>query len=171
MNLREEILREHSKTQALKIAQYACQSKKNCKELMNCFLDDEYRLAQRAAWSVCWAAKQKPEMITPHLKDLVAVLQKKTVHNAVVRNSVRVLQKIELPEKFHGDVMNACFKFLEQPSTPVAIKAFSLTTLFNLSKTYPEIQPELKLIIEERWEQEGAAFRSRGKKILAQIEK
>ncbi|GAC1441946.1 MAG: hypothetical protein NVSMB63_09910 [Sediminibacterium sp.] len=169
MNIREEILKEHSKAHALKIANYACASKKNFKELMQCFLDKEYRLAQRAAWSVSWAARKKPDMITPFIKDLVAQLQKKGIHNAVVRNSVRILQEIAIPEPFHGEVMNACFQFIETPSTPIAIKAFSLTTLFNLSKSYPEITGELKLVIKERWDTETAAFRSRGKKILAQL--
>ena len=169
MNLREEILKEHSKEHALKIANYACTSKKNFKALMQCFMSDEYRLAQRAAWSVSWAAKKKPVMITPFIKDLVAVLQKSNVHTAVIRNAVRVLEAIDIPEKFHGTVMNACFNFIEQPSTPVAIKAFSLTTLFNLSKFYPEIKHEVKIIIEERWDTETAAFKSRGKKILNNI--
>ena len=169
MNLREEILKEHSKTHALAIADYACQSKKNFKELMECFLDDEYRLAQRAAWSVNWAAKKKPEMVYPHIKDLVAALNKKNVHNAVIRNSVRVLQEMEIPEKFHGEVMDVCFQFLEKPATPVAIKAFSLTTLFNLSRKYPEIKPELKLIITDRFDHEKAAFKSRAKKILPKL--
>ena len=67
--------------------------------------------------------------------------------------------------------MNACFGFVESPSKPNAIKASSLTIIFNLSKQYPEIKQELKLIIEERWDTETAAFRSRGKKILAFFEK
>jgi hypothetical protein len=58
------------------------------------------------------------------------------------------------------------FSFIETPTTPIAIKAFSLKTLQNLAKRYPEIKAELKLIIQERWETETAAFRSRGKKIL-----
>jgi hypothetical protein len=169
--LREEILKEHSKTHALKIANYACESKKNFKELMNCFLDNEYRLAQRAAWSVSWAARKNPSMISPHIKDLVSVLHKKNVHEAVIRNSVRVLQEIEIPEKYHGEVMDACFQFIESPATAVAIKAFSLTTLFNLSRQYPEIIPELKLIIEDKLEHETAAFKSRARKILFQIER
>jgi hypothetical protein len=169
VNLREEILKEHSKTHALTIANYACESKNNFKELMKCFLDEEYRLAQRAAWSVSWAAKQKPGMIYPHIKDLVSVLNKKNVHDAVIRNSVRVLQEIEIPEKYQGEVMDACFQFLEKTSTPVAIKAFALTTLFNLSKEYPEIKSELKLIINDRLDHETAAFKSRAKKILPKL--
>jgi len=169
MNLRDEILKAHSKEHALKIARYACASKNNFKALMDCFMSNEYRLAQRAAWSVSWAARQKPQMIEPYIKDLVTVLKKKDIHNAVIRNSVRVLEDIEIPEKFHGAVMNACFNFIETSATPVAIKAFSLTTLFNLSKAYPEIKQELKLIIEERWDTETAAFKSRGRKILKAI--
>ena len=136
---------------------------------MHCFLDEEYRLAQRAAWSVSWAARKKPGMITPHIKDLISVLHKKNVHDAVIRNSVRVLQEIEIPEDCHGEVMDACFRFIESPSMPVAIKVFSLTILFNLSKYYPEIQPELKLIIDDCWENETAAFKSRAKKILSKL--
>lgn len=171
MKLREEILREHSKAHALKIASRACASKKNFTELMKCFLSDDYRLAQRAAWSVSRAARQNPERIRPHIKTLVAVLGRKDVHPAVIRNAVRVLQEIEVPKKIQGEVMDACFRFLEEHETPVAIKAFSLTVLFNLSGIHPDIKPELLLIIEERWPHETAAFRSRAKKILSAFEK
>ena len=153
----------------MKIANYACLSKKNFKELMQCFLDEDNRIAQRAAWSVSWAARKKPEMITPFIKILVTQLNRKDVHPAIIRNSVRVLEAVDIPEELHGEVMNACFNFIEDPATPIAIKAFSLTTLFNLSKYYPEIRHEIKLIIEERWDTETAAFKSRGRKILAQI--
>ena len=168
MNIKEELLKQkiHFKADALRITAYACSSPKRFKELMDCFLSNEYRVAQRAAWSVCWAAKSKPALITPYIKNLVAQLQRKDVHNAVIRNSIRVLEDVDIPEEFHADVMNACFMFIENPSTPVAIKAFSLTTLHNLSKYYPEIGQELKLVIEERMDSETAAFKSRGKKIL-----
>jgi hypothetical protein len=67
MNIREEILLEHSKNQALKIAAYASENKKQFRELMNCFLEDNYRVAQRAAYAVSWAALQHPQMIQPYI--------------------------------------------------------------------------------------------------------
>jgi hypothetical protein len=171
MNIREELLKEKNPTreQALKISSYVCASPKHFEELMNCFLSNEYRLAQRAAWSVSWAAKKNPKLIQPYIKALVDQLPRKDVHDAVIRNSVRILQQVEIPEFLHGELMNNCFSFIESQSTPVAIKAFSLSALFNLSKSYPEIKNELKLIIEERWNNETAAFKSRGKKILKQL--
>src|SRR5687767_3825791 len=123
MNFREEILSDHSKEHALRIAALAYQSKQNFKELIKCFLDDDHKLAQRAAWSVSWAARKNPAMVLPYIKDLVAVLKKKNVHDAVIRNSVRVLQEIEIPEQYQGEVMDACFQFIESPTTPVAVKA------------------------------------------------
>lgn len=171
MNIREELLKEHSKEHAVKIAAYACMSQKNFKELMQCFVDEEYRVAQRAAWSVSIAARQRPQMIQPHITTLVSQLADKKVHAAVIRNSVRILQEIDIPEALHGEVMNACFAFIETPATPVAIKAFSLSTLYNLSKIYREIKPELKLIIEENIEHETAGYKSRAKKILKSLHK
>lgn len=169
MIIREAILEEHSKANATRIATYACSSPKRFKELMDCYLDPEYRIAQRAAWSVSWAARTKPNLVQPYIGVLVAALQRKDAHPAVIRNAVRVLEALEIPETYHADVMNTCFAFIENIQTPAAIKAFSLTTLFNLSKVYPDIRHELKLIIEERWDAETPAFRARGKKILKAI--
>ena len=173
MNIREELLIEktHTKERALLITNYACSSRKTFKELMYCFLSDEYRLAQRAAWSVSWAAQKQPELITPYIKDLIAQLPRKDVHDAVIRNSVRILQKINIPEELHGKLMDSCFNFIDLNETPVAIKAFALTTLYNLSKVYPDIQNELKLLIEEKWDKETAAFKQRGKQILKNLGK
>jgi len=171
MNLHEELLREkvHSKAHAAEITNYACSSAEHFKELMDCFLCNDYRVAQRAAWSVSWAGRARPDLIKPYIKQMVALLGRNDVHNAVIRNSIRVLELSEIPEDCHADVMNACFTFVEKPGTPAAIKAFSLTTLYNLSAYYPDIKPELKLIIETLWDSETPAFKSRGRKILKAI--
>ena len=73
---------------------------------------------------------------------------------------------MEVPETLHGDLMNACFDFIQSPVAPAAFKAFSLTILEKLCKHYPEIKQELQLIIKDRWEMETPAFRARAKKIL-----
>lgn len=166
MNIKDQLLKEHSRAAALQIAAYAATSRKRFAELMRCFKAPEYRLAQRAAWSVGLAARQAPKLIAPYMKNLVDVLTQQGVHPAVVRNAIRILQQSHIPEACHGKLMNACFGFVEARDTPAAIKAFSLTTLYNLSKTYPEIKDELQLMINDKWEGETPAFRSRGRKIL-----
>ncbi|MCF0058279.1 hypothetical protein [Dyadobacter sp. CY356] len=169
MNIREELLKQqiHFKKHAIAITEFAVSSDKNFKELINCFLSKDMRVAQRAARSVSWAAEKYPEMVQPYVGILVDQLKRKDVHNAVIRNSLRVLEDLVIPQKFHGEVMDACFLFLQNRETAIAIKAFALTVLFNLSKIYPDIKNEFRIIIEENMEYETAAYRSRGKKILA----
>jgi hypothetical protein len=93
-------------------------------------------------------------------------LDKKGNPDAVTRNTMRLLQYVEIPHRHHGRVMSTCFDFIQSNELAPAIKAFSLTILQNMAKEYPEIKPELKLIIRERWSIETAAFRSRAKRIL-----
>ena len=170
MHVREELLREHSKKQAVYIAGFAGASAKNFKQLMQCYLHDVYRVSQRAAWSVCIVAMDKPALIKPYLPTLVGLLSRKDVYPSVIRNATRILEILEVPVELHGQLMNDCFLLIEDPTTPAAIKAFSLTILFRLSKIYPEIQAELLLIIQERWDTETPAFHSRGRKIIQQLQ-
>ncbi|MEI9956637.1 MAG: hypothetical protein WDM90_10135 [Ferruginibacter sp.] len=88
------------------------------------------------------------------------------MHDAVKRNSVRLLQDIPIPKKYQGEIMDICFKYLASPTEAVAVKAFSLTVLHQLSKQYPEIIPEIKLLIEEQLPHQTAAFKSRAKSFL-----
>ena len=62
--------------------------------------------------------------------------------------------------------MEICFKYIESPREAVAIKAFSLTVLGRLAKKYPEIVPEIKLIIEEQLPHQSAAFKNRAKRFM-----
>ncbi|MEO6283640.1 MAG: hypothetical protein ABIN80_02685 [Dyadobacter sp.] len=171
MNIKTELLTDprHSKLIAMRIATYACTSDAAFKELMHCFLSDDFRLAQRAAYSVSIGSKQKPAAIQPYIGVLVSQLKRTGIHDAVIRNSARVLEDISIPEEFHGELMDACFALVQNRQTAIAIRAFSLTILFNLCKIYPEIKNELRVIIEESMEFETPAFRSRGKKILKYI--
>jgi hypothetical protein len=138
-------------------------------ELMNLFLNGEYRVTQRSGWPLSICVEKHPALIGPYFKKILDYLDKPGIHEAVIRNITRLLQHVEIPKRFQGRVMSKCFDYISNPETPVAVKAFSLTVLDNLSQTYPEIKTELKTIIDERWEHETPAFRSRAKKILKKL--
>lgn len=169
MDLLAAILKEHSKAQTARIVRYVGKDKKKFAELMKCFLEGEYRVAQRSGWPLSICIEKHPELIQPYFKKILDYLDKPGTHEAVARNIVRILQYVEIPKRFHGRVMSACFEFVSTPDTPIAVKAFSLTVLEHLAEIYPEIKPELKVIIEERWDHETAAFRSRARKIMKKL--
>jgi hypothetical protein len=169
MDLLAAILKEHSKAQTARIVHYVGKDKEKFAELMKLFLQGEYRVTQRSGWPLSICVEKCPELIQPYFKKLLDYLDKPGTHEAVTRNIVRILQYVEIPKRFQGRVMSACFEFVSTPDTPIAVKAFSLTVLEHLAEIYPEIKPELKVIIEERWEHETAAFRSRARKIMKKL--
>lgn len=166
MNLREEILKEHSKAQCSKIVEWVSDNQHRFDELFQLFVQDEYRVVQRAAWPVSYCAIAHPELIKKHFNTLIKKLALPNLHDAVKRNAIRLLQDIDIPEKYQGAVLNICFNYLESPTEAVAIKAFSLTVLGNSSMLHPEIIPEIKLLIEAQLPRQTAAFKSRATKLL-----
>ena len=170
MKLRDTILSEHSKANTNRIIKWVGASQPRFDELFYLFLHDEYRVVQRAAWPLSYLVIAHPPLIKKHFAKLVHNLKKTNVHDAVKRNTLRLLQVISIPQRFHGEIMSLCFEYIASPDEPAAIKAFSLTILQNLSRQYPEIRPELKMIIEDKWQHETAAFRSRAKKILKELD-
>ena len=166
MDLRQTILAEHSNANCNKIAKWVGNSQKRFAELFTLFLNSEYRINQHAAWPLSNCVIDHPALISPHLSKLVRNLHKTGLHDSIKRNTVRLLQYIDIPKRFHGEIMDICLHYISSPGEPAAVKAFSLSILQNLSQQYPEIKNEVKLIIEERWPCETAAFHSRAKKFM-----
>src|SRR5579871_272005 len=164
MDILKALSREHSKIQTDRIVAYVGADKGRFAGLIGLFFKGEYRITQRAAWPLSYCVRAHPELIGPYFKPLLDKLKQKDIPVAVTRNTVRLLQDVAIPKRYQGRVMNTCFEFLQSPETPIAVKAFSLTILSTLSKDYPDITCELRLLIEEQWEYMTPAIRSRSKK-------
>ncbi len=169
MKLREEILKEHSKAQCAIIVKWVGNNQQHFDELFDLFINDEAIVVQRAAWPMSYCVIDHPTFINKHWSSFLKNLSRPKLHDAVKRNSVRLLQHVNIPEKYQGEVMNICFGYVESATEAVAIKAFSLTILGNLAKQYPEIIPEIKLMIESQLEDQTAAFKSRAKKLFKSV--
>ncbi len=168
MNLRTELLKEHSKTQAVRIADYIGSDSDKFALLMQLFLSDDYRVTQRASWVVSHCADRYPHLIQPYLSQLIANLRN-NVHVAVRRNTVRILQDISIPDQLIGETADICFQFLESRDEPVAVKVFAMTILGNICDKIPELKNELALIIEDQLPYASAGYKSRAKKVLKKI--
>jgi hypothetical protein len=171
MDLRSEILAEHSRTQSLRIAKWIGTNADRFNQLLQLFLRDEYRVVQRSAWVVRLVAEKHPALLAPHLPAIAGSIEAEDAPVAVKRNVLGVLQNISIPETLHGPVMNSCFRFLEDPLETVAVKSFSMTVLANLAKDYPEIKNEIRLLVEDQLENNPTpGIRSKARKVLKEIQ-
>jgi hypothetical protein len=169
MNLRNQILKEHTKQNCEKIIRWVGEDPARFTELFNLFLNDEYRVTQRAAWPLSYCVINHPELMQNNFEKLTSNLKKDHLPNSIKRNTVRLLQAIDIPEKHEGAIMEICFRYVESPAEPVAVKAFSLTILGKLAKKYPAIIPEIKILIEDQLPHQTAGFRTRAKRLLKEF--
>ena len=166
MDLRKELLKEHNKQHTHKIADYVGDSPIRFKALIDLFLSDSYRLAQRAAWPLMYCSEAHPSLVIPYLPKLLKMLQQPELNDTLKRNIIRSLQFTDIPKKHQGLVADSCFTLLADPKEAIAVRVFSMTVLANLAKEQPDLRKELKIIIEDQMPYASAAFISRGRKIL-----
>ena len=169
MNLKQTILKEHSKKQSEKVVAHVGNSPSRFSELVNVFLAGPYRVTQRAVWPLSICVENNPDLIKPHLRRVLAYTNRQGVHDAVKRNIVRLLQFIEIPKQMQGLTTEICFKFLNDKKEPIAVRVFSMTVLANLAKKLPELKNELIPMIEDQMPYGSAGFISRGRKVLKEL--
>jgi hypothetical protein len=165
--LRDMLLQEHTTTQRDAIIKWVGTDTTRLNCLLKLFFANEYRVTQRAAWPIGFIGEKHPELLKEHLHKLVKNLHQPMIHQAVKRNTLRFLQTIVLSEELHGSLLHACFGFIENVDETVAVKAFALTILEKLSRKYPEILPEIRLIVEAQLPHQTAAFKVRARPFLS----
>lgn len=164
--LEEMLMSQRYMHQAQQVMAWVGHNKRRFDALVQLVTGDDKKLAQKAAWPMSYVAEAHPAWVIRHLPSLLATIKIPGVHTAVVRSVVRLLQFVDIPEDLHGDVMDSCFRYIEDIREKPAVKAFALTVLHKLSQTYPEILPEIRAIIASRIEHETPAFRTRARVFL-----
>ena len=167
MNLEAEILKADFKDQVVRVAAEISTDENKFAELMKLFFSHENTYAQRASWVMMHCTDRYPWLVRPYLEKLVKNLYQ-SPGEATKRNTVRLLQFIDIPEALWGEVIEICFRYLTG-NEAIAIKVFSMTVLYKLSLKVPEISTELKVIIEDQLPYGSAGFKSRANKILTKL--
>ena len=171
MNLKEIILKEHSKRQCEKIVAYVGTNPSRFSQLVDLFLAGPYRVTQRAAWPLSHCVERNPALIETHLKKVLKFAATPGGHDAVKRNVVRLLQFIDIPPPLQGQAAVICFQFLSDKKERIAVRVFSMSVLANMAKKLPELKNELIPLIEDQLPFASAAFISRGRKVLNELKK
>ena len=169
MNIRNQLLKAHSKLNATFISDFIGNDKVKFDQLVKLFLANESRVTQRAAYSLSISIDKYPSLLDPYIGILIGNLDNINLHIAVIRNTVRVLQNIEIPKRYEGKLTTKCFDYLTDNNQPKAVKVFSMTILANMAKKYPELKNELILIIKDLMEFGSPGILSRGKKVINQL--
>ena len=170
MNLRQSLLREHSKANALAITRQILTGVFTFEELWELIRNGDPPLPQRASWVLDTVTAEAPDSLQPYLPEAVSLLLQPN-HNAVHRNLLKALERTAIPEEFQGELYDFCINALLNPKALPAIQAFSMSLASKIADGIPELQEELTLVIESQMEFNTAAYKARGRRILSILRK
>jgi 8-oxo-dGTP diphosphatase len=142
-------------------------------KLLEYSFSGDSKLAFRASWTLTKVGDSYPEIFNPHLHQLIDLLPK-IDNEGVERCFLRIISLSameKLDERHHGLLADYCFRALSSGESAIAIKAYSMEILYNLSLIYPQLANELAVSIRILMEDGSAAIVSRGNMILKKITK
>ena len=171
MDLREEVLKEHSKKQILKIAAWIGTDEDRFRQFLFLFLNDEYRVVQRISWVLSIVAEEHPVLVEKNIGKIIKRLDSENIHTAVKRNIIRVLQFLNIPVKYRARVFDHCINYITDPKETIAVRCFSMTVAAGIVKQYPELKSELVQTINLLMKDSTPGLKSRARKVLKELEK
>jgi hypothetical protein len=166
VNLENEILREHSKRQVVRIAGWIGNDKRRFRQLMKIFLKGDYLLTQRSAWVISYCGERHPQLVVPWLSVMIGKMQEPGVHIAAKRNVLHILARIDVPPRLQGTVVSLCVRELECADAAIAVRVYAMTILLNVAQTEPDLKQELRALIEQMLPYAGPAVRARASIVL-----
>ena len=169
MNIREILKAEHSRSSALKIAQYIGNDPNRFKELVEVFAEGPKKIMQRASWPLRIVVLENPRLVSPYLKLFLTLCNQPDAADAVRRNTMNMLQYIEIPPRFQMQVIDMAFSFLQRKREPIAVKVFSMSVIARLAANLPDLKKELRIVLEDSLPYSSPGFISRARKVLREI--
>ncbi len=142
------------------------------KELIRYCLSNDVLLSSRSMWVLGHCSEINFDRIIPFHEVLITNLKNETLHNGVIRNTLRLFQKYPVPVKHESFLLDKCLDYIKNPSQAIAVRAYSMTVVLNIAKKYPELLDELRLtLINLEFVSESPGIKSKIKNTLKTIEK
>jgi hypothetical protein len=170
-DIKAELTNDIRAFKAPDLAQYIV-THKLLSQLITCCLDKDQLLSSRSMWVLGHVSDLDNDVVIPYYDKLILNLKNKELHNGVIRNTLRLFQKFEVPKKHETFLLDKCYEYITNPQEAIAVRSFAMTVVFNISKPYAELLNELKLVLTEiKKQDEGPGIKSKVTNTLKQIDK
>jgi len=151
--------------------------------LMEIAFEDNGMISSKACWILEFVAKKDIQLILVNIDAFTMGMSKVQLDSSVrpVAKICEILIKAffsklknevqtKLKEYHLEKITTSCFDWLIGEHK-VAAKAYSMTSLYLLSKKFEWIQPELHMVLEQNYSFGSAAYKARARQILILINK
>ena len=167
--LEEVILSEMSRANTDFVRDIVLNNSTMFDELFNMVISDTEPLSRRAIWSLDYCTEKNPDLLTDYHKTQLINNLHHFSHQGLIRHSLRILARYEIPETISGMFLNICFDLLLNPKTSIASKAWCIDIIYKFSQKEPELKPELITAIEFQQENASAGIKNKSRRMLKKL--
>lgn len=149
--------------------------------LLHILFSGDKKISPRASWIFEFVFKEDYTVIFPHLDYFTSNLSSLQIDSAtrpcakIIEIVIELYYKKEeksvvqhLTQNHKEKIIEACFDWMIRDEK-VAVKAYTMTSLYYLGTEFDWIHPELKTIIEKDYSSQSAGFKARSRHILQKM--
>ena len=145
-------------------------SESHFRTLLQLTLYEKDPLAWRACWVLDGSDELKPGLARKYISKIVNALPE-LESLGTLRSLLRMLSRYDIPEEEQGLLIDLCFSYLVSELYPVAVKVHAMQIIYKHVLLYPELKDELVAVIEDQIANNSVGFKSRGRRLIKQMEK
>ncbi len=168
MDIKKQLEAELSRWNMDLVAKYVAEDRNRFHELWNLMLPEQYPISPRAAWVIESLCENKPHLVKPYMDQLLNALPGIN-HHGIKRHMMKILTFQEIPEEHLGNLIDTCFRWIQDAEIPVAVKVHSMQIIYNAIQQYPELKEEFIAVLEDQVPRNSPGFKSRARRLIAKL--
>ena len=126
----------------------------------------DYEDADKSSWIIRTYFQKTKEVSLTDQRKIISLLNS-TKNESVLRNISGIIVDFPFSQKIEEELVNTCFKILNERHHKVAVYANALQGLIPIVKKHPELREEIILIAESNPMKDKCVFQLRVKTILS----
>ncbi len=143
---------------------------RNFSSCLDIALHEKDPLGWRATWVLDGCDERNPGLAANHISTIAHKLPE-LKSMGTIRSLLRLLCRYDIAEDDQGMLIDLCFSYLISELYPLAVKVHAMQIIYNHVLIYPELKNELITVIEDQEDNNSVGFKSRGRRIIRQLEK
>ena len=168
MNFLHKLSSGNYKAATEEILKHILENPESLAELIEIYLSEDLMTSHRAAYTLTILSEKYEQFIIPHAQRIYNHMLTPP-HDAALRNGLRFFKTMDIPEDLEGPIFDYCYKLFGIIKSPISIRVYSATVLFNIAQKYPELREELTTYFDEYKETGSPVFKRSMEKMISKL--
>ncbi len=118
-------------------------------EAIQLAISDKQPYSWRAAFSLWGTIEENDKRIKKHIESIVNCIHEK--EDGHQRELLKILYKMEISEKYEGEIFDICMNLWEQISKNPSVRMTAFKFILKISKKHPELLEEISFLTQEQY--------------------